>query len=133
VGVPDQTINEVINKIDGLTVDYNSIEEFVQVTLQSGLEEVLAGVEITQEQQQKIENIIREKAEPKVEQGVNQALDDANQKIDYRLDNYEKEIMSHLDDITKELETEIKAALDNPIGQLQGGLTQINDGQKTLQ
>ncbi len=53
VGVPDQTINEVINKIDGLTVDYNSIEEFVQVTLQSGLEEVLAGVEITQEQQQK--------------------------------------------------------------------------------
>src|SRR5699024_11090401 len=96
------------------------------------LSHALEDVEITPEQQAELEQLIKDKAEPKINEGVQTALDDAADQLDNSLDEYETLLLSNLDDLTHSLEKEVKQALNEPIGQLQDGITSINDGQVQL-
>src|SRR5699024_4359743 len=116
--VPDEVIENALGKLDP---DYNVIQQMVAAKIQETLNNVLDNVEITDEQGKQLEQIIKAKAEPKITAGVSQTLDAAIVQADGMLDGYEAKLETNLDSIAKELETEIKTALNEPIGQLQAG------------
>lgn len=130
--VPDETVDEVIQKLETYALNYDEIEQFIKNKLETGLSSILQDVTITSEQQKQLEKIIKEKAQTKVEAGVNEALDSATGRVDDAFDDYEELLLEKLENVSTGLETQIKQALDEPIGQLQAGLTQINDGQSSL-
>lgn len=126
---PDEVIEEVLGKLDP---DYNVIQQMVAVKVEATLNNALANIEITEAQQKQLEQMIKERAEAKVTNGVNVALDASLVQVDQMIDGYEAKLEASLDSIAKDLETEIKIALNEPIGQLQSGVNQINNGQKQL-
>lgn len=132
VDLSQETIDEVINKIDALHPNYETIESVIYERVELALSHALEDVEITPEQQAELEQLIKDKAEPKINEGVQTALDDAADQLDNSLDEYETLLLSNLDDLTHSLEKEVKQALNEPIGQLQDGITSINDGQVQL-
>ncbi len=131
--VSEETIEEVTAKIDQLSPNYDELESMIQTQLEADLDSALADTQISQEQQQQLETVIREKAAPQINDGVNEALDQITAGVDGALDDYEAILLAELDGVTSTLETEIHEALTSPIGQLQSGLSEINDGQKALQ
>lgn len=127
--VSDEVVDEVLTKLDP---DYHMIQKMIATKVEATLNNALANIEITDVQQKQLEKIIIEKAETKVTAGVNATLDNSLVQVDQMIDNYENKLEANLDSIAKSLESEIKAALNEPIGQLQAGVNQINDGQKQL-
>lgn len=124
---------EVIDAVSAeLEPDYAQIQQMVAKMVEQTLGSALENIEITDEQQKHIEEIIKIKAGDKIAGGVDQALNTAVIQAGGMLDGYEVKLEANLDSIAKELEQEIKAALNEPIGQLQSGVNQINDGQKQL-
>lgn len=132
VDVEKETIEEVTHKLDELEPNYEELEVNIQTQLEEAFERALSDVQITPEQQQELEAIIKEKAAPQVKEGVDKALDKVTNGVDDTLDEYEDVLLSNLDDITETLETEIHDALNNPIGQLKAGVGEINEGQQAL-
>ena len=130
--VPDETIERVQAKLDDYSLDYNAIESRIHAKLQDSLDNALKDAHITETQQAQLEAIIKERAQNQVAAGVNEALDAATDRVDGAFDEYEEVLLDRLDDLTVGLETEVKQALNEPIGQLQDGLTAINDGQSML-
>lgn len=129
----DETMQAVAGKMEQLSPDYAALEHTLQTKLETDLANALADVQITQAQQKQLEAMIREKAAPKVNAGVNEALHQVASGVDGALDDYEAILLGKLDDVTATLETEIHDALNSPIGQLQSGLSQLSDGQSALQ
>src|SRR5690625_1134394 len=131
--VADETIQEVTGKIEQHSPNYDEVEKQIQEKIELKLAESLNDVQITEAQQKELEVSIQEKAAPKVEAGVEQALDEVTKGVDHTLDDYEAKLLANLDDVTDGLEEEIYDALSKPIGQLQSGLNELNDGQTSLQ
>lgn len=131
-GVSEETIKEVNDKLTELSPDYDKLESELQNKLQSAFNQALEDVEITDTQKKQLEAIIKEKAAPQVEAGVEKALSKVTDGVDTKLDEYEAILLEELDSVTKTFEKEIKSALNSPIGQLQAGLGELNNGQKAL-
>lgn len=131
--VSEETLEEVMEQIDQLSPNYDQLEKMIQTKLEEDLSSSLANVQITEDQQQQLEEVIKEKAAPQVSEGVNEAFEQIASGIDGALDDYEAILLDELDGVTTTLETEIHEALNEPIGQLQSGLSEINDGQKATQ
>jgi len=130
--VPEDVINQVSSKLDELTPDYDYIEQLIEEKLEGVLEEALEDVQITGEQQKQLEEMIKAQIQEGIENGVNDAVDQTVVSVNAGFDEYEQAITSGLADATNGLESQIQEAIDDPIGQLQGGLTEINNGQSVL-
>src|SRR5699024_6372116 len=113
--------------------DYDRIEQLIDNQLQVVLEESLKDVKITQDQQEQLETIIKEQIKDGIENGVNDAVNQTIANVNAGFDEYEEAIADGLNEATSGLEAQIKQALNEPIGELQGGLLQINEGQSSLQ
>src|SRR5690625_1431399 len=85
------------------------------------LEQALKDVQITAEQQKKLEGIIEAQIKEGIEDGVNDAVDQTVVSVNAGFDEYEQAIAGGLADATDGLEAQIKDAINDPIGQLQGG------------
>src|SRR5699024_525905 len=96
------------------------------------LEEALKDVQITGEQQKQLEAMIKAQIQEGIENGVHDAVDQTVVSVNAGFDEYEQAITGGLADATNGLESQIQEAIDDPIGQLQGGLTEINNGQSVL-
>src|SRR5690625_700148 len=131
--VPEDVIQQVENKLNDFAPDYDHIEQIIDSNLQIVLDEALKDVKITQEQQKQLEEMIRAQIKDGIENGVNEAVNQTVVSVNAGFDEYEQAITDGLSEATSGLETQIKQALNEPIGQLQGGLTQINEGQSLLQ
>lgn len=131
--VSDDVIQQVENKLIEFEPDYAYLEQIIDSNLQVVLDEALKDVKITEKQQKQIEEMIRSQIKDGIENGVNEAVNQTVISVNAGFDEYEKAITNGLSDATSGLETQIKKALNEPIGQLQGGLTQINEGQSLLQ
>ena len=131
--VPPAVISEVEQKLNEFTPDYNQVESIIKEKLEVILADALQGVSITPEQQKKLEGIIKNQIATGIEGGVNQAVDQTINSVNDGFDQYTRAVTDGLNGATNGLDQKIKAALNEPIGQLQGGLTTINDGQKALQ
>src|SRR5699024_6182380 len=98
--VEEETIEEVTNKIDTLQPNYDELEANIQTQLDEAFERALSDVQITPEQQQELEAIIKEKAAPQIEKGVDEALDKVTNGVNSTLDEYEETLLNNLDDVT---------------------------------
>src|SRR5699024_10890813 len=105
-----------------LTPDYAALEAMIDQQINTTLANALADVEITAEQQKQLENRIKEKAEQKIASGVNEALDQAIVHADKTIEDYEEKLTANMDGIAGQIVQEMKAALQEPIGQLKAGL-----------
>ncbi|HLR71245.1 MAG TPA: YhgE/Pip domain-containing protein [Pseudogracilibacillus sp.] len=131
--VPEETIQQVENKLKEFAPNYDHIEQIIDSNIESVLEEALKDVQITQEQQKQLEEMIRAQITDGIENGVNDAVNQTVVSVNTGFDEYEQAITDGLNDATNGLDTQIKQALNEPIGELQGGLTQLNEGQSLLQ
>ena len=131
--VSEETIQNVENKLNESSPDYDRIEQLIDNQLQVVLEESLKDVKITQDQQEQLETIIKEQIKDGIENGVNDAVNQTIANVNAGFDEYEEAIADGLNEATSGLEAQIKQALNEPIGELQGGLLQINEGQSSLQ
>lgn len=113
-----QTIAE--QQID---VDFNKIETVINSSIHSIMEQT--------NYKEKIKTVVDTNVNP-IENELKNKQQAVNKKIDEDLKTYKTVANEKISGATKELNTEIKAALSEPIGQLQAGLTSINDGQKAL-
>lgn len=130
--VPEDILNQVNTKLDELTPDYEQTGQLIEEKLAVVLEESLQGVQLTAEQQQQMEHVIKTQIEEGIESGVNSAINETVTNVNAGFDQYEQAIATGLDDATAGLDSQIKQALGSPIGQLQGGLEEINEGQSLL-
>ena len=132
--VDSETIDKIISTIEQNTniIDESALQTQIETALQTALDKALADREISPEQQKQLEDYIASKAAPKIEAGVTDALNSATQTIDQTLDDYETTLLDNIDKIATTLETEISQALNEPMGQLQKGLSDVQGGQKLL-
>jgi len=130
--VSDEVINQVASTLDEYTPDYDYIEQMLEEKIAGVLEQALKDVQITAEQQKKLEGIIEAQIKEGIEDGVNDAVDQTVVSVNAGFDEYEQAIAGGLADATDGLEAQIKDAINDPIGQLQGGLSGINNGQSLL-
>ena len=130
--VPEETLQEVENKLDEFAPDYNKIEQMIDGKLTAVLEDALKDVKITEDQQKQLETMIKTQIKDGIENGVNDAVNQTVVSVNAGFDEYEQAVTNGLKDATNGLEAQIKQALNEPIGELQGGLSQINDGQSLL-
>src|SRR5699024_10835529 len=80
--VSDDVIQNVLAEIDQLSPNYTDIEQRIQAQIEETLDSQLAGVQISDEQRQELEIIIKNKAQTQVEAGVNDALNEASASLD---------------------------------------------------
>lgn len=130
--ISNDVIDQVSSKFDEFTPDYDYIEQLIEEKLEGVLEEALKDVQITGEQQKQLEAMIKAQIQEGIENGVHDAVDQTVVSVNAGFDEYEQAITGGLADATSGLESQIQEAIDDPIGQLQGGLTEINNGQSVL-
>lgn len=114
----EQTISE--QKID---INFDKLEISIASSMQSIMEQT--------NYKAKIQTVVDSNIDP-IENEIKNKQQAVNTKIDNDLKNYKSVANKKISEATNELNTEIKAALNEPIGQLQDGLTAINDGQNAL-
>jgi putative membrane protein len=130
--IPEETIHEILNKLEDNSLGYENTEILIQDQINTAVNNILQDVQITPEQQDELEVMIKEKAQDKIVAGVNEALDDATESINGAFVEYEKSFLENLDVLAIGLEKQLQQELDEPIGQLQDGLSAINNGQISL-
>lgn len=130
--VPEDTVQEVENKLDELEPDYTFLETFIQEEIEMILEDVLQDVSITQEQETQLTNMIQEQIEDGIYDGVDTAVNQTVESVDDGFDTYETAIQDGLEGATDGLDEEIQGALSEPIGELQDGVGQLSEGQSLL-
>lgn len=130
--VSEDTLKEVENKLDDFAPNYNKIEQMIDSKLSVVLEDSLKDVKITEEQQKQLETMVKTQIKDGIENGVNDAINQTIVSVNAGFNEYEQAVTEGLNDATNGLETQIKQALNEPIGELQDGLTQINEGQSLL-
>lgn len=130
--VSKEVIKQIENKLAEYTPNYDEIERLLEEQITVVLDEALKDVQLTGEQQQKLEAMIRTQIKDGIESGVNDAVGQTVVSVNDGFDEYEGAIAAGLAGATEGLESQIKSAIDEPINQLQGGLTEINNGQTLL-
>ena len=123
--VSDET-KEAINqafKQQRVEIDYTDIETDIKNSISYIMKQT--------DYENKIITAVETNINP-IEKEISKKQQAVNRKIDEDLKTYKNVADTKIDDATKRLNKEIKLALDGPIGQLQQGLTAINDGQSAL-
>lgn len=130
--VEEETLQEVENKLAELEPDYASMETFVQEEIEIVLDDVLQDVSITEEQEQQLTEMIQTQIQEGIYEGVDSAVNQTVESVDEGFDTYELAIKDGLEDAADGLDKEIQSALSEPMGELQDGVSQLEEGQDLL-
>lgn len=118
-----QAIKETINE-QTIDIDFDQLETVVASSIHGIMEQT--------NYKEKITTVVDSNIGP-IEKELKNKQQAVNQKIDEDLKSYKNLANEKVNEATKDLNQEIKTALSEPIGELQAGLTAVNEGQKTLQ
>lgn len=131
--LPDEELQEIQQKVGKIVFDFNQLEQKMQENMEVTIATFLKDLELTEAEQRKIASYIQAQIEKDLQSSVEDAIDQTVKSVNNGFYAYKSAITSSLDEATKNLDTQISQALEEPIGQLQYGMLQLKEGQMALQ